>query len=192
MLFPEQSFPPPSGAGFVQLRDRLCTPTPHDTLQDDHSSQELQPPSSNVGVNEHATELNDNPTQSCPPFNGDGLLHVRARILQPSPVGLEQGDHAFQFDHPPSTMQTLVALQFLDSIPLPGHGSPPFCGAGCVQFRVRICTPGPHVHYRCPKNSSGPSYHQLLEDGYSLSFPWMIHCSSFRHEKARDWCRIDT
>lgn len=57
----------------------------------------------NEGVNEHATELNDNPTQSCPPFNGDGLLHVRARILQPSPVGLEQGDHAFQFDHPPST-----------------------------------------------------------------------------------------
>lgn len=48
MLFPEQSFPPPSGAGFVQLRDRLCTPTPHDTLQDDHSSQELQPPSSKV------------------------------------------------------------------------------------------------------------------------------------------------
>lgn len=42
-------------------------------------------------------------------------------------------------------MQTLAALQFLDSIPLPGHGSPPFCGAGCVQFRVRICTPGPHV-----------------------------------------------
>lgn len=48
MLFPEQSFPPPSGAGFEHVRDRLCTPTPHDTLQDDHSSQELQPPSSKV------------------------------------------------------------------------------------------------------------------------------------------------
>lgn len=51
MLFPEQSFPPPYGAGFEHLRDRLCTPAPHDTLQDDQASQELQPPSAIIVEN---------------------------------------------------------------------------------------------------------------------------------------------
>lgn len=111
-LFPEQSFPPPNGAGLEHLLERLCIPIPHDALQKDQASQELHPPSAIVGINEQGTELNDSPTQSCPPFNGDGLLHVRARILQPSPVTLEQEDQAFHSDHTPSTIQTLLALQF--------------------------------------------------------------------------------
>ena len=49
------------------------------------------------------------PLHSSPPKAGEGLVHVRLRvILATSPGSLfvqdfEQVDHSFQFDHPPST-----------------------------------------------------------------------------------------
>lgn len=41
---PSQKAPPLRGAGFVQVRERFCTPRPQRTLQGDQSVHEDQPP----------------------------------------------------------------------------------------------------------------------------------------------------
>lgn len=41
---PSQKAPPLRGAGFVQVRERFCTPRPQRTLQGDQSVQDDQPP----------------------------------------------------------------------------------------------------------------------------------------------------
>ena len=61
-------------------------------------------------VSEHCCISYAFPEQIFPPFEGAGLSHMRARVLEPSPHVTEHGDQRIQSDQWPSTSKKWVSM----------------------------------------------------------------------------------
>lgn len=95
---PAQGFPPWEGAGLLQLRDLTSFPPPHDAEHWDHDDQSPQFPSTGHIISKHCCISYGLPTQSFPPCDGAGFVHIRARVFIPLPQVLEHGDQRIQSD----------------------------------------------------------------------------------------------
>lgn len=142
---PTHSFPPCSGAGLLQLRNRSWNPPPHSLLHLPHSDQFPQPPSIGQCCSKQSLVCTDSPWHSFPPCAGAGLSHTLCREVVPFPHVFEQLAQVFQAPHSPSIGQGSV-LQNSTSCSRPWQLTSTTRTelSGCMQRRDRLLLPEPH------------------------------------------------
>jgi len=85
----------------------------------------------------HGFDSDAEPTQSLPPWAGEGLVHVLERTVCPPPHFFEHGPHASKSDQPPSTGHGLM-VHVLDSVFDPLQVLPPCAAGGLSQALWRV------------------------------------------------------
>lgn len=109
-LSPTQSAPSNFGGGFVQLLDRLLVPPPQDTLHRVNAPNGVQFASTGHPFSLHDWNRSLSPSQSAPPNEGAGLVHVRCDFCIPPPHVTGHCSQAFHAVHFPSTACEKVFL----------------------------------------------------------------------------------
>lgn len=80
-----------------------------------------------------------------PPHCGMGLVQVRTRVWVPPPHVAVHWLQSNQDDQYPSMGGQSCVLHALFSLLLPWQSSPPYCGLGYVQVRLRAWVPLPQL-----------------------------------------------
>lgn len=127
---PGQLAPPYWGVGLLHVRVRSCVPPPQVTVHVPQLPHEAQLPSTKSLIVENISMENI-------------VLEIwHLQILR----NMNTEDMILHL------LGQCCVLQACDDPLLPGHAAPPYCGAGFVHVRDRVCEPPPHVTVQIPQD----------------------------------------
>lgn len=119
-----------TGVGLLHVRVRSCVPPPQVTVHVPQLPHEAQLPSTKSLIVENISMENI-------------VLEIwHLQILR----NMNTEDMILHL------LGQCCVLQACDDPLLPGHAAPPYCGAGFVHVRDRVCEPPPHVTVQIPQD----------------------------------------
>lgn len=124
-VFPIQFSPPCAGVGELQNLILSLLPPPQLLEQPDHKPQFPKPPLTGQGDVLQVSDSSKESEQFCPPYCGNGFVHVLFLDFNPPPHETEQTLHIFHSLKPPSIGQGIL-LQILVSSNKPVQLSPSY------------------------------------------------------------------